>query len=186
MAKSRKLGRLSPKSDSVLDTSCDGTKLDARLDSICAELERLARLSESVDMNVKRIERSMQSGREASLTGSQRMQQRCKNSPDDWRDGATLLGETLISLTQAAKLIPASKLLHSSTISRWCTTGVRGIKLESELVGGRRVTSNEAVFRFLEMCRKNGFRGMADGATIAKAMAAKEEISAMKSRQSRR
>lgn len=38
---------------------------------------------------------------------------------------------------------------HLSTILRWCGRGVRGTVLESWMVGGRRLTSVEAVNRFV-------------------------------------
>jgi len=38
--------------------------------------------------------------------------------------------------------------LHYGTIHRWCTKGLRGIRLESLKVGGARYTSTEALQRF--------------------------------------
>jgi Protein of unknown function (DUF1580) len=54
--------------------------------------------------------------------------------------------ERLLSFTQAAKALPGR--VHLSTIHRWRLGGVRGIKLESVLIGGKRLTSAEALQRF--------------------------------------
>ena len=58
-----------------------------------------------------------------------------------------LSGEALISLAQAASLLPGRP--NVTTLHRWCTAGTRGLTLESYLVGARRYTSREAVERFL-------------------------------------
>jgi hypothetical protein len=55
--------------------------------------------------------------------------------------------EELISCSEAAKGIPGRP--NTSTVWRWQQRGVRGIKLESVLVGGKRMTSREAVDRFI-------------------------------------
>ena len=54
--------------------------------------------------------------------------------------------ETLISLTDAAKLSPGRP--NVTTVWRWRNRGVRGVKLETGLFGGRRMTSREALARF--------------------------------------
>jgi len=54
--------------------------------------------------------------------------------------------ERLLSLTEAAKSLPGRP--HISSIFRWLSNGVRGVKLESCLIGGRRFTSQEALERF--------------------------------------
>jgi hypothetical protein len=53
--------------------------------------------------------------------------------------------ETLLSLTEAASLLPGRP--HLSSLHRWRLRGVRGVKLETVLVGGRRFTSHEALER---------------------------------------
>jgi hypothetical protein len=58
------------------------------------------------------------------------------------------LTETPISLTDAAKSLPQRP--NVATLWRWRTAGVRGIKLETFLSGGRRFTSVEALRRFQE------------------------------------
>lgn len=55
--------------------------------------------------------------------------------------------ETLLSFSQAAKTLPGNP--HISTIHRWRLRGIRGQKLETILVGGRRFTSVEALERFI-------------------------------------
>ncbi|HEX2476885.1 MAG TPA: DUF1580 domain-containing protein [Lacipirellulaceae bacterium] len=55
--------------------------------------------------------------------------------------------EQLLTMSQAAKLMPGRP--NIATIWRWRTSGCRGHKLETILVGGRRFTSREATGRFL-------------------------------------
>src|SRR5436190_235143 len=57
-----------------------------------------------------------------------------------------LLAETLIPFSQAARELPGRP--HRATLHRWRSRGVRGVKLETCLVGGRRFTSYEAIKRF--------------------------------------
>ena len=56
--------------------------------------------------------------------------------------------ETAISLTDAAKRLPSRPRVE--TLWRWRTTGCHGIRLETALIGGRRVTSIEALQRFVD------------------------------------
>lgn len=61
--------------------------------------------------------------------------------------------ETIISLTDAAKLLPIrrrGKRPHVSCVYRWTTTGCKGVVLESVQVGGTRCTSREALARFIQ------------------------------------
>jgi hypothetical protein len=63
--------------------------------------------------------------------------------------------EALFSLTAASKLPcfanrRAGKRINVSTLWRWSTTGVRGVKLETVMAGGSRATSLEAIERFFE------------------------------------
>ena len=63
------------------------------------------------------------------------------------------LSETVISLNDAARLLPArraGKKPHVSCIYRWTTTGCKGVVLESLQCGGNRVTSREALTRFFQ------------------------------------
>jgi hypothetical protein len=64
---------------------------------------------------------------------------------------ALLLGETSCSLAAAAQLFPpgrAGRPTHVSTLVRWITRGVLGVRLEALRVGGRWMTSHEACQRF--------------------------------------
>lgn len=59
--------------------------------------------------------------------------------------------ETLLSLTAAAKSLPArraGKRPHVSCLYRWSIAGCRGVILETIQVGGTRCTSREALARF--------------------------------------
>lgn len=60
--------------------------------------------------------------------------------------------EDLVTLRQAAKLVPSNhgKSIHISTIHRWISRGVGGVRLESVAIGGRRYTSINAVERFIK------------------------------------
>ena len=56
------------------------------------------------------------------------------------------LSETLITLTQAAQMLPGRP--HVSTLWRWYRRGIRGVRLETYVLAGRRFTSVEALERF--------------------------------------
>src|SRR5262245_45090642 len=56
--------------------------------------------------------------------------------------------ETLLTLLEAARSLPGR--VHLSTVHRWRLRGVRGIKLETCRVGGKRYTPREALQRFAE------------------------------------
>lgn len=61
--------------------------------------------------------------------------------------------EKLISLTEAAKLLPKrrqGKRPHVTCLYRWTTHGCRGVVLESIQVGATRCTSMEALDRFFQ------------------------------------
>jgi hypothetical protein len=74
----------------------------------------------------------------------------------------SLLEEELMRLSAAAKIVPVPKIdragngandkpargVNTATLWRWCTEGVRGVKLESIVVGGIRYTSRPALERF--------------------------------------
>jgi hypothetical protein len=59
-----------------------------------------------------------------------------------------IVNESLVSIPEASRLIPGRP--HLATIYRWMARGVRGIKLETCLIGGRRFTSQEKVQLFVE------------------------------------
>ncbi len=59
--------------------------------------------------------------------------------------------ETLIEISEVPRLLPrraSGKRIHISAVHRWVHRGVRGVQLESILVGRTRYTSLEAVERF--------------------------------------
>lgn len=61
------------------------------------------------------------------------------------------LDEQALSLPAAAKLVPrrrAGRKVATSTLYRWITHGVRGVRLEAMAAGGGLVTSREALERF--------------------------------------
>jgi hypothetical protein len=64
-----------------------------------------------------------------------------------------LLHEHLYAIRDAARQIPtpiSGLKLSYGTLHRWCTKGLRGLKLESVKVGGARFTSAEALARFFQ------------------------------------
>ena len=61
--------------------------------------------------------------------------------------------EHLRTLEQAARKRPPgrnNRPTHVSTVYRWISKGVRGVKLEAIRIGGRLYTSDEALQRFAE------------------------------------
>jgi len=56
--------------------------------------------------------------------------------------------ERLLTLQEAAELLPGSTAI--STLHRWRQRGVRGVQLETCLIGGKRYTSKEALQRFAD------------------------------------
>ncbi len=60
--------------------------------------------------------------------------------------------ETLLSLSQATKVLPAinGRRPHISTLWRWARVGVNGVKLEYVRLGRRIFTSREALWRFAQ------------------------------------
>jgi hypothetical protein len=74
------------------------------------------------------------------------------------------LSESLLTLSTAARELPgpSGKGVHVSTLWRWSFRGVRGIRLETVLIGGIRYTSREALERFVASTT-----AAADGTTAA-------------------
>jgi hypothetical protein len=70
-----------------------------------------------------------------------------------------LTTETPLCLAAAARLVPparSGRRCHLSTILRWITRGARGpsgerVRLEAVRLGGRWLTSREALRRFVEL-----------------------------------
>lgn len=63
-----------------------------------------------------------------------------------------LYSETVISLRDAAKSLPGrnGRKVHISTLYRWTTRGLKGVRLETVHVGGIVCTSQEALQRFCD------------------------------------
>lgn len=60
-----------------------------------------------------------------------------------------IVNETLLKLEQARSEFPGRNRLGLSTLHRWRLKGVRGVRLETCLIGGQRFTSQEAIERFI-------------------------------------
>jgi len=58
-----------------------------------------------------------------------------------------LLDETLQTLADAAKSLPGRR--HITSLHRWRLRGIRGVRLEAILIGGKWHTSVEAIRRFV-------------------------------------
>jgi hypothetical protein len=85
-----------------------------------------------------------------------------------------LTTETPITFAQAARLVPGG--VHRATVASWAEKGIRnGIKLEYEIIAGRKKTTPEALGRFLDACRQRGWAGIANGHMYERVMAAKEQ-----------
>lgn len=70
--------------------------------------------------------------------------------------------EQLITLTEAARLLPRRRKrrrVNVSTLYRWATKGLRGARLETVQVGGTRCTSREALDRFFASLPPSGGAG---------------------------
>ena len=56
------------------------------------------------------------------------------------------LSESIIAINKVPKELPEPP--HVGTVWRWIQRGVRNIKLETAMIGGKRYTSREALQRF--------------------------------------
>lgn len=56
--------------------------------------------------------------------------------------------DSLLTISEAAKSLPMRP--NVSTVWRWVQRGVRGVTLDTVLIGGRRYTSREALQSFVE------------------------------------
>lgn len=56
-----------------------------------------------------------------------------------------------LTLSEASEIVPRvnGRKVHPATVWRWATSGVRGVRLRSRLVGGRRVTTEADIEVFL-------------------------------------
>lgn len=60
--------------------------------------------------------------------------------------------ESLLTLQAAARSLPGHP--HISTLHRWRLRGIRGVRLETCLIGGSRYTSKEALQCFIDSTSK--------------------------------
>ena len=58
--------------------------------------------------------------------------------------------EKLLTYGEAAQLLPKGSRPSYSTFWRWWNRGIRGVRLETVLVGGKRFTTAEAMQRFAD------------------------------------
>ena len=56
--------------------------------------------------------------------------------------------EQFLTLTEAAASLPGK--VHRNTVCRWALQGLKGIRLESCMLGGRRYTSQKSLQRFAD------------------------------------
>ena len=56
--------------------------------------------------------------------------------------------ENIITLGEACRVFPPNGI-SDATMARWIQKGVKGVKLETLVIGGRRLTSKESIFRFI-------------------------------------
>lgn len=57
--------------------------------------------------------------------------------------------EAILKLNDARTAFPGDKRLSLATLHRWRLNGIRGVRLETILIGGMRYTSREAIARFI-------------------------------------
>ena len=57
--------------------------------------------------------------------------------------------EDLIPFSEARTAFPGGKRLSLATLHRWRLSGVRGVRLETCVVGGLRYLSRESISRFI-------------------------------------
>lgn len=55
--------------------------------------------------------------------------------------------ENLITLAEACRRVPPDGV-STATMARWIQRGIRGVKLQTIVIGGRRLTSIESLSRF--------------------------------------
>ena len=83
---------------------------------------------------------------ERTMSGKKTTKLRCRPSkPGCPRD---LLDEDIIRLSHVPNELPGE--ITASTVWRWATRGVGGIRLETVKVGGRKLTSRQAIGRFID------------------------------------
>ena len=61
--------------------------------------------------------------------------------------------ESMLTLNAAAQTVPGKP--HVGTLARWIRFGIRGVHLESLMIGGRRYVSRESIDRFFEQLSRS-------------------------------
>lgn len=64
--------------------------------------------------------------------------------------------EILVTLPAATMCVPGKSTVSIATIQRWRKRGVRGVTLETILIGGSRYTSLQAIQRFIDALNAGG------------------------------
>jgi hypothetical protein len=95
---------------------------------------------------------------------------------------ATLADEKPLTLAEAARLLP--KRPNPATLWRWRTRGVRGVKLQTVLIGGRRYCYPSAMRQFIAAVTAAA-SGKPDGAAAEPETETKRQRSAEMSRRLR-
>lgn len=72
--------------------------------------------------------------------------------------------DQFLSLSQASALLPGTP--HLSTLHRWRLRGIRGAKLRTTLVGGRRYTTKSWLQEFLDACSSSSLESPAQPSLI--------------------
>lgn len=57
--------------------------------------------------------------------------------------------DELLPIARALREVPATRTIPPRTGHRWAMTGARGVKLETQMVGGKRMTTVKALRAFL-------------------------------------
>jgi hypothetical protein len=66
-----------------------------------------------------------------------------------------------VPIGQAATLFPPGRTVHVKTIRLWALVGIRGVKLPSFLIGGRRFVNRAGVEKFLHDLNRGENNGTA-------------------------
>jgi Protein of unknown function (DUF1580) len=77
-----------------------------------------------------------------------------------------LNGDELLSFAEAARLLPGHP--NPSTLWRWRTRGIDGIKLATVRVGGRRFVSRAALNEFISAVTRTGESSIPSDASVAR------------------
>lgn len=81
-----------------------------------------------------------------------------------------MLDEQVLTMAEAAKAVPQGrkrKSPHVATVWRWATRGVRGVVLETVLIGGQRFTTESSLEKF--------FREINQGSRIGRPLCRESE-----------